>query len=101
MSSKARLLCGMTRNQWKRKCDEHADAARTLFLQGQFSVAYYLSGLAVECAIKAKIARKFKSGTWPERAFVDDIYRNGHNLKKLLDYADLSASLDAEIKRWI
>jgi HEPN domain-containing protein len=81
----------MNRKEWKRQSQQHATAARALFDQRQYSVAYHVAGLAVECALKAKIAASFKSGTWPDRQFVNNIHV--HDLDMLVKYADLKAEL--------
>jgi HEPN domain-containing protein len=56
--------------------------AKQLFASGQYSGAYYLSGYAIELAIKASIAKVFKANSIPDKAFVNAIY--SHNLKDLL-----------------
>jgi HEPN domain-containing protein len=87
----------MNRHQWRAQAIGHIEGAKSLLSGGHFSSAYYLAGLAVECGLKACIARKFKIHTWPERKFVDGIYI--HNLTKLLGYADLVLVLKAEERR--
>ncbi|MCJ2137167.1 HEPN domain-containing protein [Methylobacterium sp. J-026] len=77
----------MNRRAWKRRAEDHLRAAQTLLAAGQFSVAYYLAGLAVECALKARIARSFRSATWPLRQFANDIHT--HDLSRLVILAEL------------
>ncbi|WP_342105645.1 HEPN domain-containing protein [Methylobacterium sp. SI9] len=77
----------MNRQAWKRRAEDHLRAARALLTTGHFSDAYYLAGLAVECALKARIARSFRSGTWPLRQFANDIHT--HDLSKLVVLAEL------------
>ncbi len=57
--------------------------------------AYYLAGYAVECALKACIAKGFVAGEWPEKQFVIDCYC--HDISKLVRLAKLNALLDADI----
>ena len=51
--------------------------------------AYYLAGYAVECALKAAIAKLFRQDDWPDKKFVSDCYT--HDLVKLLRLADLGS----------
>lgn len=81
----------LKRAEWKQQCIAHSSAARSLIAAGRFSSAYYLAGLAVECALKAKIARAFKASTWPKKAFVNSIH--DHNITKLVGLADLESEL--------
>jgi hypothetical protein len=82
---------GLKRADWKVQCTLHAAAAKDLLAKGRFSTAYYLAGLAVECALKAKIARAFKASTWPTKKFVNDVYC--HDLEALVNQAGLSPQL--------
>lgn len=56
--------------------------------------AFYLAGYAVECALKAAIARRFAEHVWPDKTFVNNCYT--HDLGKLLMYADLKAAFDLD-----
>lgn len=49
--------------------------------------AYYLAGYAVECALKACIARKTKRHDFPDKKSVDASY--SYNLKDLIKVASL------------
>ncbi|SFL51067.1 HEPN domain-containing protein [Methylobacterium pseudosasicola] len=82
---------------WKGRSEDHLRAAQTLAAAGHSSAAYYLAGLAVECALKARIARSFRSGTWPLRQFVNDIHT--HDLSKLVILADLRDQRQIDEKR--
>jgi hypothetical protein len=53
-------------------------------------------GIAVECALKAKIASLFRANDVPEKKFVEDFYREGHNLIKLINLARFENLLAAE-----
>ncbi len=61
--------------------------ARVLLENQRFSGAYYLLGYAVECALKACIARKSKRFDFPDRRMVNDSYT--HDLEKLLRVSGL------------
>jgi hypothetical protein len=59
--------------------------------------AYSLTGLAVECAVKACIAKNTRRHDFPPSPnAVKDIYT--HNLVKLLGVARLQAALDADMR---
>ena len=65
-----------------------------MFDAGHPSGAYYWAGYAVECALKAKIAKEFREHEIPELKRIQNIYT--HDLGALLKQADLTEALDAE-----
>lgn len=76
--------------------------AQALFRAKQFSGAYYLAGYALECGLKACIAKQFKRYEFPDRKIVNDSWT--HDLKKLtaiarLDEARLQRAAQDEIFR--
>src|SRR5438477_3831108 len=74
--------------------DRIADAA-ILLAAGRWSGAYYVAGYAVECGLKACIARLTNQDDFPrERKFVEECYN--HNVERLLKAAGLQAQLDAD-----
>jgi hypothetical protein len=64
-----------------------AREARTLFGAKQFDSAYYLGGLAVECAIKACIARKTERFEFPDKKRAERAW--SHQLEQLIHEAGL------------
>jgi len=64
-----------------------------LLTSGQHVGAYYMAGYAVECALKACIARKTCRFDFPDRRTVADSHT--HDLNKLVELADLKPQLDA------
>jgi HEPN domain-containing protein len=64
--------------------------AKALYRAGEFSGAYYLIGYAVECGLKACIAKKFKRHDFPDRKGVNEAHT--HNLKTLAALANLEGS---------
>ncbi len=62
--------------------------AQILFRAKEFSGAYYLAGYAVECAMKACIARQYRQHDFPDRKIVNDSYT--HELQKLAKVAGIS-----------
>jgi HEPN domain-containing protein len=74
--------------------DRIADAA-VLLAAGRWSGASYLAGYAVECGLKACIARLTHQDEFPrDRKFVEECYT--HNLDKLLRAASLKPVLDTD-----
>lgn len=72
--------------------------ARLLMRGGNIEGAYYLNGLAVECAVKACIAKNTKRHSFPpNQSAIKDIYT--HDLVKLIGAAKLQAALDMERRR--
>jgi HEPN domain-containing protein len=67
--------------------------AQVLLDGGRWNSAYYLAGYAIECGLKALIARQVKAGTVPSRKFMGDFY--SHDLNNLVKFARLSNDLDA------
>jgi HEPN domain-containing protein len=61
--------------------------AQILLRSRQYSGAYYLAGYAVECALKACIAKQFRRYDFPDKRVVTDSYT--HDLKKLAVTAQL------------
>ena len=64
--------------------------AKALFRAGEFSGAYYLIGYAVECGLKACIAKNFKKHDFPDKKGVNDAHT--HDLKTLASLATLEQS---------
>jgi HEPN domain-containing protein len=73
-----------------------ADAAALLNAE-RYQAAYYLCGYAIECALKACIARKTREFDFPDRKLVNDSYV--HDVGKLLKVAGLEQLLDEEGKQ--
>ncbi|MCH9011178.1 MAG: HEPN domain-containing protein, partial [Chloroflexi bacterium] len=63
------------------------EEARVLLRNGYYSGAYYLIGYAVECALKACIAKQIRRYDFPDRKLVNDSYT--HDLEKLLGVSGL------------
>jgi len=71
--------------------------AGTLSKYGDEQGAYYLAGYAVECALKACIAKKSKRWEFPpKRKYVDQVYT--HDLNLLLQAAELDKQLDLDME---
>ncbi len=70
--------------------------SKALFAAGFPEGAYYLAGYAVECGLKACIAKRTREHDFPDKKLVNDSHT--HNLKSLLQLAELKAELDAVIE---
>jgi hypothetical protein len=71
-------------------------SATTLLDNARYDLAYHAIGIAVECALKAKIATLFRANDVPEKKLVEAFYNQGHDLAKLVGLAQLGALLTAE-----
>lgn len=67
--------------------------ARKLLLEKEYSGAYHLVGVGVECALKACAAKTTQKFQFPDRNS-DKLYT--HDLSQLVKLAGLALSLDAE-----
>jgi hypothetical protein len=69
------------------------EAERLLEAPAMPEGAYYLAGYAVECALKAYIARLTKAGDFPDKQFAFECYT--HSIEKLVKAAGLKDQRDA------
>src|SRR6266496_3045339 len=65
--------------------------AKVLLDSGNYEGAYYLAGYAVECALKACIAKQTKRYDFPDKRLANAIHT--HNLTTLVEFAGLEADL--------
>jgi HEPN domain-containing protein len=70
--------------------------ARALLRSGLAAGSYYLTGYAVECALKACIAAETKRFDFPDKRRAVDSYT--HDLSVLLRMAGLQLKLDEAVK---
>ena len=81
-----------TRKDFQRLAELRAKEAATLSKTGNQQGAYYLAGFAVECALKACIAKKTRRHDFPaDKDYAGKVYT--HNLDQLLKLAPLDAQL--------
>ena len=59
--------------------------------------AYYLAAYAVECALKACIAKQTREHDFPEKKLVNESYT--HRLKDLLKLAELKTELETALQQ--
>jgi HEPN domain-containing protein len=82
----------VNRNDFRELARVRLREAQALLQAGHYSGAYYLAGYAVECALKACIAKMTKAGDFPDLKTVQDSYT--HNLSQLAKVARLEAERD-------
>ena len=72
-----------TRREFQQLARMRLNDARVLMRRGNVEGAYYLTGLAVECAVKACIAKNTRRHDFPpSQSAIKDIYT--HDLSKLI-----------------
>src|SRR5207248_10773947 len=85
----------MNRNDFQQLADVRINEAEVLLAQGKYDGAYYLAGYAVECGLKACIAKLTSQHDFPPKPkSIHDYY--SHEIEKLLKTAGLTAQLDAD-----
>ena len=83
----------MNRRDFKRLAELRLREAEALLRARLFSGAYYLGGYAVECSLKACIAKRTKRYDFPESPNrVREYY--SHDLEQLVTVAGLKAELE-------
>jgi HEPN domain-containing protein len=93
----------MTRADFQALANERINDADALLNAGRFSGAYYNAGFAVECALKACVARNTRQFDFPLHP--DEARKTwSHDLNRLLEFSGLSAHLasqpDSLISNW-
>jgi HEPN domain-containing protein len=86
----------MNRTDFQRLSNVRLQEAKALLADGFPEGAYYLAGYAVECALKACIARKTQQYDFPDKTQVNESYT--HNLRELMRIALLRDELAALIQ---
>jgi HEPN domain-containing protein len=80
----------MNRTDLQILAEERLTDAEVLLANGRFGAAYYLAGYAVECALKACIAKLTKAEDFPIKNSTNKVYI--HDLKKLAGEARLEVA---------
>lgn len=87
----------MNRDDFQKISRLRVKEAKVLLDNGYPAGGYYLMGYAVECALKACIAKQTKQYDFPPKpSIVNAIYK--HDLKELVSHAELKDELEREIK---
>ena len=82
----------MNRSDLQRLADVRLQEAQTLFTAGAFDGAYYLAGYAIECALKACVAKQTREFDFPDKRLVERSYT--HNLTQLLEVAGVKVAFE-------
>jgi len=86
------------RKDFKALANLRVEEAGVLLANGKFHGAYYLAGYAVECALKACIAKRTKRFEFPAKPeHVHRLYT--HKLMELMKLADLETLLETDVQR--
>jgi HEPN domain-containing protein len=86
----------MNRAQLQRLANERIQDARALLAARRWSAAYYLAGYAVECGLKACIAKLMKAEEFPDKSFAEKCWT--HDLDRLVILAGLRDQRDTDSK---
>jgi hypothetical protein len=86
----------MNRSDLQALAQLRLDDAKALWDQRRFHGCYYLAGYAVECALKACIAKTYVAGDFPDKDKVDRSWK--HNLVALLIVAGLDRDLENDAR---
>ena len=84
----------MNRTDLQLLADVRVADAEALLEAKRWAAAYYLLGYAVECALKACVARQFRQDEVPDRTVVNNFY--SHRLDQLLGISGTKAALESK-----
>lgn len=82
----------MDRTDLQKIAELRIQEAEILLQNNAYSGAYYLAGYAIECGMKACIAKQIRKHEFPDRKFILDSYT--HDLDKLLNVSGLKPTLN-------
>jgi HEPN domain-containing protein len=86
----------MKRKDFQLLAEQRLKDARLLLAADRYSGAYYLAGYAIECALKACIARQIARFTFPDKGLATEVYT--HDLAKLIRAAGLQQTFEVARK---
>lgn len=90
-------IARLNRDALRTLAGSRLEEARVLLENELWTGAYYMTGLAVECALKSCLASAVKEYDFPDKAFVNAIYV--HDLERLFELnGALWAALLADMK---
>ena len=87
----------MTRENFHKVSSLRVQEALTLLRAGHYPGAYYLIGYAVECALKACVAKQVKQYDFPDKKLANEAFT--HDLEKLIRVAGLSPDFESDRKK--
>ena len=85
----------MNRHDFRRLAELRVRDAEVLLAGRRWAAAYYLCGYAVECALKACIAKQTRRSEFPDRERVKDSYT--HDFRELVRLANIRNDLATEL----
>jgi len=85
----------MNRADFQQLADVRIEEAGILLTNGKPDGAYYLAGYAVECALKACIAKLTNLHDFPDKQFAQRCFT--HNIEELIGASDLRGQRDADV----
>lgn len=86
----------MDRATFQRISELRRREAAALLTAGQYPGAYYLVGYAVECALKACVAKQVRRYDFPDRKLANEAFT--HDLEKLMKLSGLAPDLEKEMQ---
>jgi HEPN domain-containing protein len=86
----------VNRAELQQLAQERIADARVLLAARGWSAAYCIAGYAVECALKACLAKLMKSEEFPDKKFAEKCWT--HNLTQLLELAGLNEDFEAALQ---
>ncbi|MCF6177956.1 MAG: HEPN domain-containing protein [Geopsychrobacter sp.] len=84
----------MKRSDFQEIAKTRVKEAHALLGAGHFSGAYYLIGYAIECALKACVAKQVKLYDFPNKKLANEAFT--HDLEKLMRVAGLSPEFERD-----
>jgi HEPN domain-containing protein len=88
----------MTRGNFHKVSGLRVQEALALLEAGHYPGAYYLIGYAVECALKACVAKQVKQYDFPDKKLANEAFT--HDLEKLIRVAGLSPDFETDRKEY-
>lgn len=79
----------MNRTDLQSLAEERLGDGELLLANGRYGAAYYIAGYAVECGLKACIAKLTRAEDFYDKTLARNIFK--HDLAELANYARLSA----------
>jgi hypothetical protein len=86
----------MNSSDLQKIADLRVEDAGVLLAARRFEAAYYLVGYAIECALKACIAKQIKEYDFPDKKLINDSY--SHDLPQLLRLSGVGHLFEFELK---
>jgi HEPN domain-containing protein len=85
----------LNRNDFQQLADVRIAEAAALLSQGMHDGAYYLAGYAVECALKACVAKLTNQYDFPDKQLANRCFT--HSIEELVKVAGLEAQRNTDV----